>query len=268
MLKSPFPGMDPFLERHWRDVHVSLITFSRGQLNRQLRPPLRATAEERVYIETDENEKIQRSPDVFVVEHPSAGGAGQTVAVTSSGTATDIEPIVVRLSQEPTVERYLEIVDAESGDKVITVIEFLSPTNKRPGEGREAYLAKRKEYLRGGVNIVEVDLTREGPRGSVLPVRRLPPAHRGATYMACFHRAGQTQEWTVYPIPLAARLPTIPIPLRPQDSDAQLDLQAIIDQAYEEGHHDMINYTRPLEPPFAPTEAGWIKTMLKEAGRS
>lgn len=268
MEKSPFPGMDPFLERHWRDVHVSLIAFSRGQLNRQLRPPLRATAEERVYIETDQDEKSQRSPDVFVVELPAHGGASQAAAMTSPSAATEIEPIIVRLSAEPTVERYLEIVDAESGDKVITVIEFLSPTNKRPGEGRDAYLAKRKEYLRAGVNTVEVDLTREGPRGSVLPVRRLPPARRGATYMACIHRAASAGEWQVYPIPLACRLPTIPIPLRAHDPEAHLDLQTIIDLAYEEGHHDMTNYARPLEPPFATAEADWIQKILKAAGKT
>jgi hypothetical protein len=263
MVKSPFPGMDPYLERRWRDVHGSLVIFSRGQLNRQLRPPLRATAEERVYIETDEDEIIQRSPDVFVVEQPVPSGAAQAVIQSPSSAATEIEPIIVRLSREPTVERYLEIVDAESGDKVITVIEFLSPTNKRPGEGREAYLAKRKEYLRAGVNIVEVDLTREGPRGSVLPVNRLPPARRGATYMASIHRGGQSQEWTVYPIPLASRLPTIPIPLRPQDADAQLDLQAVIDLAYDEGHHDMTDYTRPLEPALLPAERDWVEALLK-----
>jgi hypothetical protein len=265
MQKSPFPGMDPYMERRWRDVHVSLITFSRGQLNRQLRPPLRATAEERVFIETDEDEIIQRSPDVFVVEHPSQGGAASAVVATPVGAAAEIEPVVIRLDEEPTVERYLEIVDVESGDKVITVIEFLSPTNKRPGEGRTAYLAKRKEYVQAGVNMVEVDLTRAGPRGSVLPVRRLPPARRGATYMASIRRGGRSREWTVYPIPLSARLPTIPIPLRPQDPDAQLDLQAVIDLAYEEGHHDMLDYAKPIDPPFADAEAEWVQQVLKAA---
>jgi hypothetical protein len=35
-MKSPFPGMDPYLEQHWRDVRHNLITFAQGLLNRQL----------------------------------------------------------------------------------------------------------------------------------------------------------------------------------------------------------------------------------------
>jgi hypothetical protein len=30
-MKSPFPGMDPYLEQHWRDVHSSLIIYARDQ---------------------------------------------------------------------------------------------------------------------------------------------------------------------------------------------------------------------------------------------
>jgi len=26
-MPSPFPGMDPFLEKHWGDVHTSLVTY-------------------------------------------------------------------------------------------------------------------------------------------------------------------------------------------------------------------------------------------------
>ena len=49
-MKSPFPGMDPYLERHWRDVHAELISLARTALNKELpqrlpsvRIPLRAT---------------------------------------------------------------------------------------------------------------------------------------------------------------------------------------------------------------------------------
>ena len=35
-MKSPFPGMDPYLEQSWRDVHAALIIYSRDQLQSQL----------------------------------------------------------------------------------------------------------------------------------------------------------------------------------------------------------------------------------------
>lgn len=36
MPASPFPGMDPYLERHWRDVHASLIFLAKSALQSQL----------------------------------------------------------------------------------------------------------------------------------------------------------------------------------------------------------------------------------------
>ena len=35
-MKSPFPGMDPYLEEFWPDVHASLIIYARDQLEEQL----------------------------------------------------------------------------------------------------------------------------------------------------------------------------------------------------------------------------------------
>jgi hypothetical protein len=34
-MKSPFPGMDPWLEAHWGDVHARLIVEASNQLQRQ-----------------------------------------------------------------------------------------------------------------------------------------------------------------------------------------------------------------------------------------
>ena len=35
-MPSPFPGMDPYLEQHWGDVHHNLISFAEGWLNERL----------------------------------------------------------------------------------------------------------------------------------------------------------------------------------------------------------------------------------------
>ena len=45
---------------------------------------------------------------------------------------------------------------------VVTVIEVLSPANKRPGRGREAYLQKRDLVLGSYTHLVESDLLRSG----------------------------------------------------------------------------------------------------------
>jgi hypothetical protein len=69
------------------------------------------------------------------------------------------ERVFVELRDEPITETYLEIIDTASGNKVLTAIEFLSPTNKSPGDGSELYLRKQHEYRVAGVSLVEIDLT-------------------------------------------------------------------------------------------------------------
>lgn len=31
-MSSPFPGMDPYLEAHWRDVHTRVMTYICDQI--------------------------------------------------------------------------------------------------------------------------------------------------------------------------------------------------------------------------------------------
>ena len=50
-MRSPFPGMDPYLEMHWQDVHHSLVGHARDALQRQLTGPLRARIGERLVVE-------------------------------------------------------------------------------------------------------------------------------------------------------------------------------------------------------------------------
>jgi hypothetical protein len=44
-MPSPFPGMDPYLEDHWRDVHTSLIIYIRDALQDVMPSALRARVE-------------------------------------------------------------------------------------------------------------------------------------------------------------------------------------------------------------------------------
>ena len=70
----------------------------------------------------------------------------------------------------------------------------------------------------------------------------------------------------VYRVPLRERLPIIPIPLRETDPDAVLDLQAILDQCYENGGYDDLNYAVDPDPPLDPEDAAWADTLLREKG--
>src|SRR5208337_4659432 len=80
------------------------------------------------------------------------------------------------------VERvpFLEIRD-RVGRELITVVELLSPSNKRPGDDREQYLTKRRELLRSRAHLVEIDLLRGG---AAMPLKNRPDcdyhSNRGA----------------------------------------------------------------------------------------
>src|SRR5438552_1030856 len=145
-MPSPFPGMDPYLEapRLWPDVHHSLISGIRQQLNPQLRPKYVARIEERVYI-SDETDPGRKAiiPDLHVMAVDGSRAAETSSHRSSQGeTAQAVE--VVELIEQEIHEPRIEILDAESRN-VVTVIEVLSPTNKiRGSEGRREYMKKRR----------------------------------------------------------------------------------------------------------------------------
>jgi hypothetical protein len=67
-MKSPFPGMDPYLESHWRDIHHSFLTYARDALQEHLPGDLRARLEERVFVEPDFDEARSIYPALRVIE--------------------------------------------------------------------------------------------------------------------------------------------------------------------------------------------------------
>src|SRR5213078_4566253 len=65
-MKSPFPGMDPYLETRWEGVHQTLTIYARDAIQPHLPDDLWALAEERVYVETDAERMRHIIPDVHV----------------------------------------------------------------------------------------------------------------------------------------------------------------------------------------------------------
>ncbi len=261
-MENPFPGMNPYLEPYWREIHLGLIAYSRDAIQTLLPSQLRARAEERVFLETEDVQYRQIYPDVHVVEHrPSS----QPDARVPQGDVAVDEPVVLQMENEPITQRYIEIVDAASGNRVITVIEFLSPSNKLPGEGQDLFLRKQREVIDGDVNLVEIDLTRTGKRVFALPPNYIPPKYR-TTYQICVRRAAKPHTAEVYRAPLSERLPVIGIPLRPDDNDIPLNIQAIFDLCYKNGRYDDIDYKAQLDPPLDEADTQWTDQRLKEKG--
>ena len=123
--------MVPWLERHWGDIHASIVTYARDQLQEKLPSGLRARMQERVFVEfPDDFPRQVVYPDLRVIERAAGSGTTETVAVLDAA-----EPLIVQLQNEPVTESYIEIIEAGSGHRVITVIEVLSRANKSGGEG-------------------------------------------------------------------------------------------------------------------------------------
>lgn len=259
-MKSPFPGMDPYLEQHWGDVHHNLVTFAQGMINDYLPRDLRARVQERVLVELPSEDRTYY-PDIRVVEHERPGQSGTAPAVSGVALA---EPLEVPFL-EPETQGYIEIIETRPERRVITVLEILSPSNKYAGRGRELYRQKQLDLIEGEVSLVEIDLLRAGPHVLQVSLGRIPPSHR-TPYKVCVHR-GWKASAEIYRAPLREALPAIRVPLRETDTDVPLDLQALIAQVYRHGRYDDIDYTLPPVPPLDPDDEAWADALLRQAGK-
>lgn len=263
MKTSPFPGMDPWLESRWGDVHTSLITYTRDQIQPQLPGSLHAHIEEYVSVEfpDDAPERVPRfEPDVRVVERSTTMDEGG-VAVAEAVVA---RPLIVRLRREPETQRRIRIVDSKSGDRLVTSIEFLSKTNKVSDEGRKTFLNKQNQMRKAGVNLVEIDLLRAGGWAMSVSRSEVPMSYQ-QPYRICVVRASALIEAEIYEAQLTQPLPTILVPLRDEDEDVRLNLQSLINTAYVNGgYSSYLDYTQPPEPPLDANDAEWAEQILGE----
>jgi hypothetical protein len=194
---------------------------------------------------------------IYVQEHPPGprrlvGRADASVAAAprprvkaAAGVEVLEPPVQVRIpAQEVRRVSFLEVRD-RLGRDLITLVELLSPANKRGGADREQYIAKRERLLQTTAHFVEIDLLRGG---RPMPLENRPRCD----YSVLVSRAEARPRAGFWPIRLRQRLPVIPIPLLPGDLDAKIDLQEILDHVYDAtGYEDFIYAGRP-DPPLPP----------------
>ena len=213
--------------------------------------------EERVAIESGDERFRNIGPDVRVF-HPS----GADPSGTDGGVAIEA-PYKLVIDVDPVVERYIRILDP--GGTLITVIEFLSPANKR-APGLEDYRSKRADLLAAGVHVVEIDLVRAGNWRAVMLPERCPP-EADSTYRAVVRTAGRKPAGYLFPISLRDTLPNVPIPLRFGERTANLPLQKLLDEAYEGGRYDRaLDYSCEPEPSLG-EDASWAHDLLTAGGK-
>ncbi len=252
IVPSPFPGMDPYLEHPdlWPDAHNGLIAALRDDLSSTLRPRYYIALEERTYLEEPGELALVGRPDLTVVRltGPSESGA--------ESRRTPAVVVEVELPMAEAVrETYLEVRSVPAGE-VVTVVELLSPGNKRPGTGRRVYLEKREVILSTRTSLVEIDLLRGGE-----PMPTRGPAVV-SDYSILVSRPHRRPKADLIAFGVRDPIPKFSLPLRRGEEEPEVDLGRVLHALYDRASYDLrIDYLREAVPPLAGADAEWASGL-------
>jgi len=244
--------MDPYLEHPdlWPDVHHRLITAIADLLAPVLRPRYRVLVDIRTYrVEPGEMVFIGR-PDVTTVR--TAREPVATYAAPAPGCPRTVEVPVPELVEQG----YLEVRDVASGE-VVTVLELLSPTNKRPGEGRRLYETKRLAILGTLTHLVEIDLLR-----AYEPMLVYGDGHH-SHYRILVSRGNRRPRADLWAFSVRDPIPTFKLPLRRDDEEPLVDLGRLLHELYDRAGYDLsVDYRLDPVPPLEGEDAAWAAELL------
>ena len=252
-MPTPFPGMDPYLEHHtlWPNVHSSLIVALRDDLAPRLRPRYYVAVEERTILSGPDDVTFALRPDAAVIEpQPLHEAVAVYEAVTHRRTVLVPLPDEIR-------ETYLEIRSVAE-DRVVTVVELLSPTNKRPGESRRRYEEKRLAIVGSRTHLVEIDLLRAG---EPLPMDGCPP---DVAYRILISRAERRPQADLLVFGVREPIPPFALPLLRGDDEPTVELNRLLHDLYDRAGFDLrIDYSQPPDPPLPAEDVAWAEALLR-----
>ena len=224
-MPSPFPGMDPYLEhpKLWPGFQHQFV----AGLYQILLPGL--------------------------VDHYRARVGCRTYT-----TELALFTSVVR---EQHAEEYIEIRGRGDG-RLVTLLDVVSPANKTTPEGRDAYLAVRRQAEAQKAAAVEIDLVTQGAPTLDFDRAGLPAYDQCVTVT----RGAAPGRFEIYTATYQKRLPKFKVPLAADDRDALLDLQAAFARAYDLGNFGaQVDYKAapPPDVPLADAQRAWLDEYLK-----
>jgi len=258
MNKSPFPGMDPYLEGElWQEFHDRLANQISAQLMPLLQPKYVALLNKRYVIDHSGLGIVAGPPrraiypDVHVTQVREAALSYQTVTTPAAELISPLPEEIPLLG--------VEIRDV-ANRRLVTAIEILSPVNKK-GQGFEDYVEKRTDLLQTDTHLLEIDLLRGGQRIPLVG-GELPPA----PYYIFLSRSNRRPHTEVWPVQLRDPLPVIPVPLLPPDPDTPLALQQAIESCFElVGYQRLLDYSQPPPPPpFNAEDLAWVEEIVMD----
>lgn len=261
-MPSPFPGMDPYLEGSlWTSVHTTLAVEIVRALNPRLVPRYYASASRRMVKEMPAETDVVIGdvyPDVALLGGDPEGRGRPRSSSGSAAVSAPLHMMSIVPSLIPHVS--VEIRDVENR-RLVTAIEILSPTNKKPGRGFKEYSRRREQILLGAVHLMEIDLLHQGRR---IPLRGpFPPV----PYFVFLTRSWDFPITATWPIALDQPLPVVPVPLREEEEAVELDLGRALNRVYDDcSFRHVIDYAKPPEIRLPPDEAAWVDDRLRAAG--
>ena len=255
-MRSPFPGMDPYLEHPslWPDVHNRLIAAIADDLSPRLAPKYYVRLERRTYFLSPDDLTFVGRPDLAVLPSLSNQPVRQRTYPMAVAGVIEVDLAV----PDEVGENYLEVHEVTTG-QVVTVMELLSPANKLYAKGRDEYVQKRYEITRSRTNLVEIDLLRAG---QPMPTqgRRIE-----SDYRILVSRATTRPRAHLYPFNLRDPIPTFPLPLLPGDDEPPVELGAIFHALYERARYDLsLDYSQPPVPPVGNEDATWAWERVEQ----
>lgn len=221
-MPSPFPGMDPFLEddKVWPAFQHHLTASLYQILLPNLIDRYRARIGQRQY-------------------------------------ATEM-PLFTSVIREEHCEEFIE-VRQRNDNRLVTLIEVVSPTNKTTAVGRDAYHERRREARSQSASIVEIDLVLQGKPMLDYSREGLPEWH----YAVTVTRAMQPERHEIYTATLQKRLPRFKLPLALDDRDTVMDLQAAFTRSFDQGGFGaQLDYQSGPKSVAEDADRRWIDDML------
>jgi hypothetical protein len=262
--------MDPYLESPalWPGFHDAFVSYLREILQPLLPARYYADMKSREEIGIGSREPARVFyPDVAVREAqgPWSGAGG---GVRSAVKPAAPEHLVIALG-DPLEVSFLEIREVGEGDRLVTVIEVLSPSNKAPGTDREAFERKQDEVFGSETHWVEIDLLRQGRRLGGHPLVDAHCQRQGYDYIALVSRSRKRSplDLEIYGFSVRDPLPAVQVPLAEPDPDVVLDLGAAFRRAYESGpYRKIVRYDLPPPVPLRDEDASWAREVISKAG--
>src|SRR5713226_3758202 len=223
-MPSPFPGMDPYLETDqlWPSFQHQLVTCLYQILLPGLVDKYRARVSQRHYVTE--------------------------------------QALFTSIIREEHHEEYIEIRQRSDG-RMVTMVDVVSPSNKRTDCGRDAYLEKRREGRSGGASLVEIDLVIQGQPMLEYSREGLPDWD----YAVTVTRSTQPDRFEIYTATLQKRLPRFRLPLASDDRDMVVDLHTAFTRSYDQGSFGgKIDYQRDPVTTLNAADRQWLHDFLKQ----